>query len=164
MKPSHLAVNFEFRACLACRYLCSQNINKYSNKPAIWLGFISQSNIWTDHIFSRYVHIVTLKLVIFGRHLKWSKVPYPSISSFLNCAHQKYRPISYSYFFQNLSTYYSKILKKYQSICWYICQHTLKNLWISNIYFSSTFRALNLSFFILFLSDWSIVCPLWLMA
>ena len=27
-------VCFEFRACLAGRYLCSQNIIKYSNKPA----------------------------------------------------------------------------------------------------------------------------------
>ena len=29
-----LADCFEFRACLAGRCLCSQNINKYSNKPA----------------------------------------------------------------------------------------------------------------------------------
>ena len=29
-----LADCFEFRACLASRYLCSKNINEYSNKPA----------------------------------------------------------------------------------------------------------------------------------
>ena len=28
-----LADSFEFRACFASRCLCSQNINKYSNKP-----------------------------------------------------------------------------------------------------------------------------------
>ena len=28
-----LADFFKFRACLAGRYLCSQNVNKYSNKP-----------------------------------------------------------------------------------------------------------------------------------
>ena len=33
LKYSYLAVNFEFRACLAGRCLCSQNINKYSNNP-----------------------------------------------------------------------------------------------------------------------------------
>ena len=30
----HLPDGFEFRACLASRCLCSQNINKYSNKHA----------------------------------------------------------------------------------------------------------------------------------
>ena len=46
MKPS-LAVNFEFRACLAGMCLCSQNINKYLNKP-----LISWSHLRMDHIFS----------------------------------------------------------------------------------------------------------------
>ena len=53
MKPCHLALNFEFRTCLAGRCLCSQNIKKYSNKPAKWLGIISRSHIRMDHIFSK---------------------------------------------------------------------------------------------------------------
>ena len=45
MKPSHLAVNFEFRAC-------SQNIRKILKLTAKWLVFISRSHKRTDHIFS----------------------------------------------------------------------------------------------------------------
>ena len=56
LKHGYLAVNFEFRACLAGRCLCSQNINKYSNKPAKWLGFISRSNM--------YMYEPTISLVI----------------------------------------------------------------------------------------------------
>ena len=57
MKPSHLAVNIEIRTCLADRCLCSQNINKYSNKPAKWLGFISRSHIM---IYKRTISLISV--------------------------------------------------------------------------------------------------------
>ena len=57
VRMSLLAGYFEFRACLAGRCLCSQNIvNKYLNKSAKWLSFISRLHIRTEHISLNSIH------------------------------------------------------------------------------------------------------------
>ena len=70
MKPSHMAGLFEYLFMFWLhRYLqAKQALN--SKLTAKWLGFISLSNIWTDHIFIFSSYLV----------LKWQVV------------HQKYRP------------------------------------------------------------------------
>ena len=70
MKPSHLAGLFEylFMFWLYRHLPTKQDLN--SKLTAKWLGFISLSNIWTDHIFIFSSYLV----------LKWQVV------------HQKYRP------------------------------------------------------------------------
>ena len=69
-EPSHLAGLFDylFMFLLHRHLLAKQTLN--SNLTAKWLGFISLSNIWTDHIFIFSSYLV----------LKWQVV------------HQKYRP------------------------------------------------------------------------
>ena len=58
MRLLGLADFFKFRACLAGRYLCSQNVNKYSKQPAKPSKHVIQFRIRNDIDFSQNSHYI----------------------------------------------------------------------------------------------------------
>ena len=71
MRLLGLADFFKFRACLAGRYLCSQNVNKYSKQPAKPSKHVIQFRIRNGIDFNMipllillYLHIINCKLLL----------------------------------------------------------------------------------------------------
>ena len=69
MRLLGLADFFKFRACLAGRYLCSQNVNKYSKQPAKPSKHVIQFRIRNDIDFSKNIQLKTTQPINRGRKL-----------------------------------------------------------------------------------------------